>query len=144
MLWFLGQYLPSCDEDGYYRSHQCHSSSNQCWCVDRYGNEIASSRTHGPTNCGRQEQEYLRGQTEDTLVWWRGAGRLLLLTYMKVWSISLHPGGILESSGDNGSGDSLFTDEDDEDSFVLGDQTALDDEDDEDENDDDFNDEYLF
>ncbi|XP_028307099.1 testican-3 isoform X1 [Gouania willdenowi] len=48
----LGQYLPSCDEDGYYRSHQCHSSSGQCWCVDRYGNEVASSRTHGPADCG--------------------------------------------------------------------------------------------
>uniref|UniRef100_H3CFK4 SPARC (osteonectin), cwcv and kazal like domains proteoglycan 3 n=1 Tax=Tetraodon nigroviridis TaxID=99883 RepID=H3CFK4_TETNG len=98
----LGQYLPSCDEDGYYRSHQCHSSSNQCWCVDRYGNEIAGSRTHGPTNCGI----------------------------------------ILESSGDLGSGDSLFTD-DDEDSFVLSDQAAMDNEDDEDEDDDDINDEYL-
>ncbi|KAA8594808.1 hypothetical protein FQN60_011943 [Etheostoma spectabile] len=98
----LGQYLPSCDEEGYYRSHQCHSSSGQCWCVDRYGNEVASSRTHGPANCGV----------------------------------------ILESSGDLGSGDSLFT-ADDEDSFVLNDQAGMDDEDDEDEDDDDFNDEYL-
>lgn len=49
---------------------------------------------------------------------------------------------ILESSGDNGSGDSLFTN-DDEDSFVLRDQAALDNEDDEDEDDDDVNDEYL-
>lgn len=48
----LGQYLPSCDEEGYYRSHQCHSSSGQCWCVDRYGNEVAGSRTHGPADCG--------------------------------------------------------------------------------------------
>uniref|UniRef100_A0A3B3ZBA5 Testican-3 n=1 Tax=Periophthalmus magnuspinnatus TaxID=409849 RepID=A0A3B3ZBA5_9GOBI len=47
-----GQYLPSCDEEGYYRSHQCHSSSGQCWCVDRYGNEVAGSRTHGPADCG--------------------------------------------------------------------------------------------
>lgn len=51
----LGQYLPSCDEAGYYRAHQCHSSSNQCWCVDRYGNEIAGSRARGATNCGRQK-----------------------------------------------------------------------------------------
>ncbi|TKS68184.1 Testican-3 SPARC/osteonectin, CWCV, and [Collichthys lucidus] len=88
--------------DGYYRSHQCHSSSGQCWCVDRYGNEVSGSRTHGPANCGV----------------------------------------ILESSGDLGSGDSLFTD-DDEDSFVLNDQAGMDDEDDEDEDDDDDNDEYL-
>lgn len=51
-----GQYLPSCDEEGYYRSHQCHSSSGQCWCVDRYGNEVAGSRTHGPANCGEQSR----------------------------------------------------------------------------------------
>lgn len=49
---------------------------------------------------------------------------------------------ILESSGDLGSGDSLFTD-DDEDSFVLNDQAGMDDEDDEDQDDDDDNDEYL-
>ncbi|XP_062333743.1 testican-3 [Osmerus eperlanus] len=48
----LGQYLPTCDEEGYYRSHQCHSSSGQCWCVDRYGNEVAGSRSHGPADCG--------------------------------------------------------------------------------------------
>ncbi|TMS23796.1 Testican-3 [Larimichthys crocea] len=53
-----------------------------------------------------------------------------------------YTGVILESSGDLGSGDSLFTD-DDEDSFVLNDQAGMDDEDDEDEDDDDDNDEYL-
>ncbi|KAL6466891.1 hypothetical protein MHYP_G00246950 [Metynnis hypsauchen] len=47
----LGQYIPSCDEDGFYRSHQCHGSSGQCWCVDRYGNEVAGSRTMGPAEC---------------------------------------------------------------------------------------------
>lgn len=49
---------------------------------------------------------------------------------------------ILESSGDLGSGDSMFTD-DDEDSFVLTDKAGMDDEDYEDEDDDDENDEYL-
>ncbi|KAJ3614889.1 hypothetical protein NHX12_018458, partial [Muraenolepis orangiensis] len=72
----LGQYLPACDEDGYYRTHQCHGSSGQCWCVDRYGNEASGSRTHGLADCGV----------------------------------------VLESSGDPGSGDPLFSDED-EDSF---------------------------
>lgn len=47
----LGQFLPVCDEDGFYKTHQCHSSSGQCWCVDRYGNELAGSRTHGPASC---------------------------------------------------------------------------------------------
>ncbi|XP_015199814.1 testican-3 isoform X1 [Lepisosteus oculatus] len=49
---FLGLYIPSCDEDGYYTSTQCHGSIGQCWCVDRYGNEIVGSRTHGPLDCG--------------------------------------------------------------------------------------------
>ncbi|KAJ8399303.1 hypothetical protein AAFF_G00413410 [Aldrovandia affinis] len=48
----LGSFVPSCDADGYYKSHQCHGSSGQCWCVDRYGNEVVGSRTHGPTDCG--------------------------------------------------------------------------------------------
>lgn len=56
--------------------------------------------------------------------------------------LCLHSGMILESSGDLGSGDSLFTD-DDEDAFVLNEQAAVDNEDDEDEDDDDINDEYL-
>lgn len=60
---------------------------------------------------------------------------------MQNWVFFLFPGVILESSGDLGSGDSLFTD-DDEDSFVLNDQTGMDDEDIEDEDDDD-DDEYL-
>lgn len=59
-----------------------------------------------------------------------------------IWLLCLHSGLILESSGDLGSGDSLFTD-DDEDSFALNDQAAIYNEDDEDEDDDDINDEYL-
>lgn len=46
---------------------------------------------------------------------------------------------ILESSGDLGSGDSMFTD--DEDSFALNDEAEMENEDDEDDDDD--NDEYL-
>ncbi|CAL8273790.1 testican-3 isoform X2 [Gadus morhua] len=99
----LGQYLPACDEEGYYRTHQCHGSSGQCWCVDRYGNEASGSRTHGPADCGV----------------------------------------VLESSGDPGSGDSLFSDED-KDSFGRNAKAGMDDdEDDEDEDDDDGTDEYL-
>nr|XP_023655190.1 testican-3 isoform X2 [Paramormyrops kingsleyae] len=48
----LGLYIPSCDEDGYFKPHQCHGSSGQCWCVDRYGNELARSRTARPADCG--------------------------------------------------------------------------------------------
>ncbi|XP_052546140.1 testican-3 isoform X1 [Tympanuchus pallidicinctus] len=47
----LGQYIPLCDEDGYYKPSQCHGSVGQCWCVDRYGNEVTGSRTNGVAEC---------------------------------------------------------------------------------------------
>uniref|UniRef100_A0A8B9ZUP1 SPARC (osteonectin), cwcv and kazal like domains proteoglycan 3 n=1 Tax=Anas zonorhyncha TaxID=75864 RepID=A0A8B9ZUP1_9AVES len=47
----LGQYIPICDEDGYYKPSQCHGSVGQCWCVDRYGNEVTGSRTNGAAEC---------------------------------------------------------------------------------------------
>lgn len=49
-----GQYVPLCDEDGYYKPTQCHGSLGQCWCVDRYGNEVMGSRTSGVADCGRK------------------------------------------------------------------------------------------
>ncbi|MEE6507688.1 hypothetical protein FKM82_028951 [Ascaphus truei] len=48
----LGYYIPVCDEDGYYKPTQCHGSAGQCWCVDRYGNEVTGSRTSGAAECG--------------------------------------------------------------------------------------------
>ncbi|XP_068134930.1 testican-3 isoform X1 [Hyperolius riggenbachi] len=48
----LGHYIPSCDEDGYYKAAQCHGSIGQCWCVDRYGNEVTGSRKVGAVECG--------------------------------------------------------------------------------------------
>lgn len=56
-IWFscvVGPYMPSCDEDGFYKPQQCHGSSGQCWCVDRYGNEVAGSHAHGPADCGER------------------------------------------------------------------------------------------
>ncbi|XP_044536138.1 testican-3 isoform X3 [Gracilinanus agilis] len=48
----LGQYIPLCDQDGYYKPTQCHGGTGQCWCVDRYGNEVTGSRTNGAAaNC---------------------------------------------------------------------------------------------
>ncbi|XP_032915505.1 testican-3 isoform X3 [Catharus ustulatus] len=47
----LGQYIPFCDEDGYYKPSQCHGGLGQCWCVDRYGNEVSGSRTNGAAEC---------------------------------------------------------------------------------------------
>ncbi|XP_062963982.1 testican-3 isoform X3 [Cynocephalus volans] len=48
---FLGDYIPLCDEDGYYKPTQCHGNAGQCWCVDRYGNEVMGSRTNGVADC---------------------------------------------------------------------------------------------
>ncbi|KAF5902232.1 testican-3 isoform X1 [Clarias magur] len=52
----LGQYMPSCDDDGFYKPHQCHGSSGQCWCVDRYGKEVAGSRRMGPAECVQHKE----------------------------------------------------------------------------------------
>uniref|UniRef100_M4A1P7 SPARC (osteonectin), cwcv and kazal like domains proteoglycan 1 n=1 Tax=Xiphophorus maculatus TaxID=8083 RepID=M4A1P7_XIPMA len=47
----IGSYIPRCTEEGYYKPTQCHGSTGQCWCVDKYGNEIAGSRKQGNPNC---------------------------------------------------------------------------------------------
>ncbi|XP_045557042.1 testican-2 isoform X1 [Salmo salar] len=46
-----GMYIPSCDEDGYYRQLQCDQSMGECWCVDQHGGEIMGSRIHGKPDC---------------------------------------------------------------------------------------------
>uniref|UniRef100_H3CJ51 Testican-2 n=1 Tax=Tetraodon nigroviridis TaxID=99883 RepID=H3CJ51_TETNG len=46
-----GMYIPSCDEDGYYRKVQCHQSRGECWCVDQHGGELMGSRIHGNPEC---------------------------------------------------------------------------------------------
>ncbi|XP_029306242.1 nidogen-1 isoform X2 [Cottoperca gobio] len=43
----VGQYIPTCDENGRYEPMQCHGSTGHCWCVDRNGQEIPGSRS-GP------------------------------------------------------------------------------------------------
>lgn len=52
-LWSPGAFIPRCNEEGYYKATQCHGSTGQCWCVDKYGNEIAGSRKQGTVNCGK-------------------------------------------------------------------------------------------
>ncbi|MEQ2228207.1 Testican-1, partial [Ilyodon furcidens] len=47
----IGSYIPRCTEEGYYKPTQCHGSTGQCWCVDKYGNEIAGSRKQGNPSC---------------------------------------------------------------------------------------------
>ncbi|KAH0629798.1 hypothetical protein JD844_012183, partial [Phrynosoma platyrhinos] len=51
-----GTFIPRCNEEGYYKATQCHGSTGQCWCVDKYGNEIAGSRKQGTVSC-EEEQE---------------------------------------------------------------------------------------
>ncbi|XP_075883986.1 testican-2 [Nelusetta ayraudi] len=46
-----GLYIPSCDEDGYYRKVQCDQSRAECWCVDLHGEELMGSRIHGNPDC---------------------------------------------------------------------------------------------
>ncbi|XP_048026260.1 testican-2-like isoform X3 [Megalobrama amblycephala] len=46
-----GMYIPSCDEDGYYRKLQCDRSRDECWCVDPHGSEATGSRIHGNPDC---------------------------------------------------------------------------------------------
>lgn len=47
-----GAFIPRCNEEGYYKATQCHGSTGQCWCVDKYGNELAGSRKQGAVSCG--------------------------------------------------------------------------------------------
>uniref|UniRef100_A0AAY3ZTE0 Testican-2 n=1 Tax=Denticeps clupeoides TaxID=299321 RepID=A0AAY3ZTE0_9TELE len=47
----LGVYIPSCDEDGYYRKMQCDQVRGECWCVDHNGEELTGSRTTGRPDC---------------------------------------------------------------------------------------------
>lgn len=47
----LGAFIPSCDEDGYYRKLQCDQSRGECWCVDQHGGELMGSRIHGNPDC---------------------------------------------------------------------------------------------
>lgn len=47
-------YIPSCDEDGYYRKVQCDQSRGECWCVDQHGGEMMGTRIHGNPDCGKR------------------------------------------------------------------------------------------
>ncbi|XP_061755871.1 testican-1 isoform X1 [Nerophis ophidion] len=53
---FIGSYIPRCTEEGYFKPTQCHGSTGQCWCVDKYGNEIAGSRKQGNPNCFEDQE----------------------------------------------------------------------------------------
>ncbi|CAL8270431.1 unnamed protein product [Boreogadus saida] len=52
----IGAYIPRCTEVGYFKPTQCHGSTGQCWCVDKYGNEIAGSRKQGNPSCDEDQE----------------------------------------------------------------------------------------
>ncbi|MBN3308519.1 TICN1 protein, partial [Amia calva] len=52
----VGAFIPRCNDEGYFKPTQCHGSTGQCWCVDKYGNEIAGSRKQGNPTC-EEDQE---------------------------------------------------------------------------------------
>lgn len=41
----VGQYIPTCDQNGAYTPMQCHHSIGECWCVEKSGLEIPGTRT---------------------------------------------------------------------------------------------------
>ncbi|XP_077960581.1 testican-2 [Gasterosteus aculeatus] len=45
----FGRFIPSCDEDGFYRKQQC--DRGECWCVDQNGGKVAGSRMRGKPDC---------------------------------------------------------------------------------------------
>ncbi|AWP17843.1 putative testican-2-like [Scophthalmus maximus] len=48
-----GMYIPSCDEDGYYKKVQCDQGRGECWCVDQHGGEMTGTRIHGNPDCAK-------------------------------------------------------------------------------------------
>lgn len=39
------QYVPQCDDLGYFMPLQCHGKSDFCWCVDQDGREVPGTRS---------------------------------------------------------------------------------------------------
>ncbi|XP_077780669.1 testican-1 isoform X2 [Podarcis muralis] len=65
----MGTFIPRCNEEGYYKATQCHGSTGQCWCVDKYGNEIAGSRKQGTVSCDLFEHSSDGGVFQSPLTW---------------------------------------------------------------------------
>ncbi|XP_072125175.1 nidogen-2 isoform X11 [Mobula birostris] len=51
----VGLYIPQCDDEGNFRSMQCHGSTGYCWCVYENGQEVAGTRTAPGTGQPRCE-----------------------------------------------------------------------------------------
>lgn len=70
-----GAFVPRCNEEGYYKATQCHGSTGQCWCVDKYGNELAGSRKQGTVSCGEYSLPHQPRLTQGSSLG-RGHGRI--------------------------------------------------------------------
>ncbi|XP_060736413.1 nidogen-2 isoform X1 [Tachysurus vachellii] len=73
----LGAYIPECDEEGRYRSLQCHGSTGHCWCVDNRGQERVGTRTPPgtqPTDCDAPERPKTQCEQHRDSIHGRGDG----------------------------------------------------------------------
>lgn len=48
----VGNYVPQCTSEGFYKPIQCHGGSGMCWCVDKNGVEFINTRRRGKPDCG--------------------------------------------------------------------------------------------
>uniref|UniRef100_A0A8C4ZPD4 Nidogen 2 n=1 Tax=Gadus morhua TaxID=8049 RepID=A0A8C4ZPD4_GADMO len=62
----LGAFVPECDAEGQYKTHQCDSSTGHCWCVDNRGQERAGTRTPAGSpkkDCNKPDHEAPRPES---------------------------------------------------------------------------------
>ncbi|XP_056444381.1 nidogen-2 [Gadus chalcogrammus] len=62
----LGAFVPECDAEGQYKTHQCHGSTGHCWCVDNRGQERAGTRTPAGSpkkDCNKPDHEAPRPES---------------------------------------------------------------------------------
>jgi len=44
----IGAFRPQCTESGEFLPMQCHSSTGECWCVDKNGDEVVGTMRQAP------------------------------------------------------------------------------------------------
>lgn len=84
--WTPGQFIPSCDEDGFYRRQQC--DRGECWCVDQNGGEVAGSRIRGKPNCGKSSPVSSKRFT--SAVGWPTSARAFCTRPLLCWWTLVH------------------------------------------------------
>ncbi|KAJ8041542.1 Cysteine-rich motor neuron 1 protein [Holothuria leucospilota] len=54
----IGNYIPTCEENGDFTAEQCHGSTGYCWCVNENGVEVLNTKrgpTEGRVDCTSEE-----------------------------------------------------------------------------------------